>query len=116
MTFRSTPITGDNRKKLMRWLMAPEASVFVSILETEADLNEASAVATKMQELVAVIQGDGDVQAVQDRFVQAAKLRLAVAVFREIQSRNEFAIHTPHARPTAGTAGPSAGTEANADA
>lgn len=93
-------------------MIAPEASLFLSILESDAELAEASAVATKMQELVAVIQGDDDVQAVHDLFVQAAKLRLAAGVFREIQNREHFVIHTPHVRPTAGTAGPSAGNAA----
>ena len=99
MNFRSTPIVGDRKTKLTKWLIAPEASLLLSAMEFEADVLEAEAVAVKMREPVAVIQGDADVEKVHDLFRQAAILRLAATVFREKQSQKDFNIH--HVRPTA---------------
>lgn len=110
MTFRSTLVTGDRRKKLTQWLLAPEASTLCAILESEADLLEAKAVEVRMREPVAVIQGDEDPQAVHDQFKDAAILRLVVAEFRKIQARTDFTIHTPHVRPTAAAGAADPGT------
>lgn len=96
MRFDPHPLTGKRHTDLAKWFGDHQASVFLMVLESEADFLEAAAIAETMADPVAVIAGDEPTQSVQDMLKEAAAIRLVAKKFVEIGRKPEFILQKPY--------------------